>query len=145
MIRPHTRSIALGGLLLLAAVACGGGGGGNSVKATLADFTITLDSSSADAGDVTFTITNDGPSAHEFVVFKTDLAADQLPTTEDENGVPIVDEEGEGVTLVDEMEDIDPNTTADLKVNLAAGSYVVICNLPDHYQQGMHAAVTASS
>jgi uncharacterized cupredoxin-like copper-binding protein len=29
-------------------------------------------------------------------------------------------------------------------VNLDAGSYVFICNLPGHYQQGMHASFTAS-
>jgi hypothetical protein len=44
-----------------------------------------------------------GPEdTHEFVVFKTDLAADALPTASDGS----VDEEGEGVELVDEIEDI---------------------------------------
>ena len=71
---------------------------------------------------------------------QTDLAADQLPT--DDNGD--VDEEGEGVTLVDEIEDIQGGSSESLTVNLDAGSYVLICNLPGHYQQGMHTSFSAS-
>lgn len=114
------------------------------MSATLMDFKITLGSSSDAAGEVTFKIKNDGPSAHEFVVFKTDLAPDQLPTKEDENGIVIVDEEGQGVEAINEVEDIAVGATPELKVNLQAGKYVVICNLPAHYQQGMHAAFTAT-
>lgn len=125
------------------AAACGGSDTG-AVDTTLKDFSITVDPTSAPAGDVTFDITNDGPSQHEFVVFKTDLAADQLPMTEDENGVPIVDEEGEGVEHIDEVEDINADATATLAVTLSAGNYVLICNLPSHYQQGMHTAFTVS-
>jgi uncharacterized cupredoxin-like copper-binding protein len=128
--------------LALAAAACGGGGG---VSATLSDFKIELGSTSAKAGEVTFKIKNNGPSAHEFVVFKTDLAPDQLPTKQDENGIEIVDEEGAGVTAVDEVEDINPGTSHELKVNLQAAKYVVICNLPAHYKQGMHTAFEATA
>ena len=105
---------------------------------TVADFSVTPDPGSAPAGDITFDITNDAEQTHEFVVFKTDLAADQLPT--DENGD--VDEAGEGVEHVDEVEDIEGGSTQSLTVNLDAGSYVLICNLPGHYGQGMHASFT---
>src|SRR6266508_7050837 len=84
--------------MALGAAACGGGGG---IKATLSDFKIDLGSSTAKSGEVTFKIKNDGPSVHELVVFKTDLAPDQLPTKEDENGIVIVDEEGQGVEAID--------------------------------------------
>jgi uncharacterized cupredoxin-like copper-binding protein len=126
--------------LALAAAACGGGGG---VSANLSDFKIELGSTSAKAGEVTFKVKNNGPSVHEFVVFKTDLAPDALPTKEDENGIVIVDEEGQGVEAVDEIEDIAVGSNKELKVNLQAGKYVVICNLPAHYQQGMHSAFEA--
>ena len=85
---------------------------------------------------------NDGPSTHEFVVFKTDLAEDDLPTTK-ENGAVIVDEDGGGLTLIDEVEDIASGDSQDLTVKLDAGKYVLICNLPTHYQLGMHASFTA--
>ncbi len=131
--------------LVLGLSSCGGGG--KSVGATLSNFKIDLDKSSASSGEVTFNIKNDGPSVHEFVVFKTDLAPDQLPTTQ-ENGVTIADEEGSGVEAVDEVEDIASGASADLKVNLQPGNYVLICNIPKdggHYIQGMHTAFTVSS
>ena len=84
-------------------------------------------------------------TAHEFVVFKTDLAPDALPTGEDGS----VDEEGEGVELKDEIEDIAVGDTPTLTLDLDAGSYVFICNIVDdgrrrvsHYQQGMRVAFT---
>ena len=58
----------------------------------------------------------------------------------DDEGV--VDEEGEGLELVDEIEDIEGGSSQSLTVNLDAGSYVLICNLPGHYAQGMHAGFT---
>jgi uncharacterized cupredoxin-like copper-binding protein len=126
-------AVALG----LAAASCGGGGG---VGVTLADYTITLDESSGDAGDLTFDVTNDAEQTHEFVIFQTDLAEDALPTNEDGD----VDEEGEGVTLIDEIEDVEAGSDQSLTVSLDAGSYVFICNLPGHYRQGMHTTFTVS-
>ncbi|MET0799603.1 MAG: sulfocyanin-like copper-binding protein [Actinomycetota bacterium] len=121
---------------LFVAVGCSSDSGG--VGVTEADFSITLDESSAPAGDVTFDIQNDAEQTHEFVVFKTDLAPDALPTNEDGD----VDEEGEGVEHIDEVEDIAGGSSAELAVNLDAGAYVLICNLPGHYAQGMHTEFT---
>jgi uncharacterized cupredoxin-like copper-binding protein len=112
------------------------------VNATEKDFGITLDSSSVSSGKVTFHVTNNGPSTHEFVVFKTDLPEGNLPTKK-ENGAVIVNETGPGVTHVDEVEDVAKGDSKDLTINnLKPGKYVVICNLPTHYQLGMHASLT---
>jgi hypothetical protein len=74
-----------------------------TVDVTVQEFAVIPAESSAPAGDVTFDVTNEGPDdVHEFVVFKTDLAPDALPTVADGS----VDEEGEGVELIDEIEDI---------------------------------------
>ncbi|MFL5768162.1 MAG: sulfocyanin-like copper-binding protein [Actinomycetota bacterium] len=116
------------------------GSASGAVGATEKDFAITLDSSSANAGSVSFDIQNQGPSTHEFVVFKTDLAPDALPTTD--KGT--VDEEAKGLEHIDEVEDIAAGSTQTLTTKLDPGSYVVICNLPGHYQQGMHAPLTVS-
>jgi uncharacterized cupredoxin-like copper-binding protein len=121
-----------------ALTSCSSEGG---IATTEKDFAIELDETSADAGDVTFDIHNDGPSAHEFVVFSTDLPEDDLPTTE-ENGATIVDEEGTGIELVDEVEDIAVDEDAQLTIDLDSGTYVLICNLPSHYEQGMHTTFT---
>ena len=123
--------------IVFAVGSCGGGGG---IGVSLADFTISPDESTASAGELTFDVTNDAEQTHEFVIFKTDLAADALPT--DDEG--LVDESGEGVELVDEIEDIEAGSTQSLTVTLDAANYVFICNLPGHYAQGMHTAFTVS-
>ena len=137
--------LAILGAISLIAAACGGGGDDNKVSVTEKDFSISLDKSSVKTGEITFSVKNEGPSTHEFVIFQTDLAADQLPITNDENGVPIVDEAGEGVTHIDEIEDITSGSTQELKVTLQPGNYVALCNLPAHYQQGMQATFTVTS
>jgi uncharacterized cupredoxin-like copper-binding protein len=111
---------------------------GATVNVTLQEFAVVPDPTSVSAGDVTFHVTNDGPDdIHEFVIFRTDLAPDALPTAEDGT----VDEEGEGLELIDEIEDIPVGESQDLTVPLEAGSYVLICNIAEsgevHYTLGM--------
>jgi uncharacterized cupredoxin-like copper-binding protein len=122
-------------------------GGGTSVEVTLQEFAVLPAAESASAGDVTFNVTNEGPEdVHEFVVFKTDLEPDALPTAPDGS----VDEEGEGVELIDEIEDIAVGDAPTLTVSLDPGSYVFICNIVEdeddetivHYQQGMRTGFT---
>jgi uncharacterized cupredoxin-like copper-binding protein len=122
-------------------------GGGTTVDVTVQEFAVLPATDTAPAGDVTFDVTNEGPEdTHEFVVFKTDLEPDALPTASDGS----VDEEGEGVELVDEIEDIAVGDTPTLTVSLDAGSYVLICNIVEdegdetivHYQQGMRTGFT---
>jgi uncharacterized cupredoxin-like copper-binding protein len=104
------------------------------------DFAIALDASTAASGDTTFTVSNLGPSEHEFVVFKTDLAPTDLPL----NSEGVVDEEGPGVTHVDEIPGIGTGCTSALMLDLDSGKYVFICNLPGHYAAGMTVGFTVS-
>jgi uncharacterized cupredoxin-like copper-binding protein len=135
----------LGAALLigLALPACGGGGG--TVGVTLQEFSVIPAQESVSAGEVTFEVENTGPEdVHEFVVIKTDLAPDALPT--DENGA--VEEEGEGMEVIDEIEDIPVGETQSVTVDLEAGNYALICNIWDeeeqeaHYSVGMRTAFT---
>jgi uncharacterized cupredoxin-like copper-binding protein len=135
------------GLLL---TGCGGdeegtaAGGEGAVDVELADFSIDLPAPDVVAGETTFDIRNVGGTAHEFVVMRTELAADALPT--DDTGS--VEEEGaEGLEVIDEVEDLAPDEDAELTVTLEEGHHVVICNLPGHYGAGMHAdlEVTAAA
>jgi uncharacterized cupredoxin-like copper-binding protein len=96
---------------------------------------------------VTFEITNDGPEdVHEFVVIRTDLDVAELPT--DADGA--VDEAGEGIEVIDEVEDLPVGETQTLTVDLEAGSYALVCNIWDeeegeaHYQMGMRTAFSAT-
>lgn len=126
--------------LLIAALwltACGGGP--TTVGITLESFKIVPTLTSAKAGEVTFTIQNKATDqVHEFVVLKTDLAADQLPLDGEGNAS---EEAGE---VADEVEDIAIGQSTELKVNLQAGHYVLLCNLPGHYKSGMHAEFTVN-
>lgn len=112
------------------------------VDVGLTTYKITMSKTSAKAGDIIFHVHNDATDlTHEFVIFKTDLPEDQLPLTAD----GAVDEEGAGVTHIDEVE-VEPGQASDLTVNLAPGNYVMICNINDnneqHYMHGMHQAFT---
>ena len=130
---------------LLIATACGGSpgtaasgvAGDGTIVTTEKDFGIALEEASTPAGSTTFDITNDGPSTHEFVVFKTDLAEDALPV----DGSTVAEAD---LDLVDEAEDIAPGVSTSLTVDLEPGSYVVICNVEGHYTAGMHAALTVT-
>jgi hypothetical protein len=140
--------VILAAALALVAGACGGDGGGN-VDVTLQEFAVVPDVSEVGAGSVEFSVTNEGPNdPHEFVVFRTDLAADALPTSDDGS----VDEEGEGVELIDEIEEFPVGETQTITLDLEAGSYVFICNLVEeeegelesHYQEGMRVSFTVT-
>lgn len=115
-----------------------------TIDAALTTYAITLDKDSASAGEITFHVHNDATDlTHEFVVFKTDIPADQLPL----NDEGIVDEEAGGTALVfiDEVEDVEPGMSKDLTVTLEAGNYVLICNVDSdemHYQHGMYTPFT---
>jgi uncharacterized cupredoxin-like copper-binding protein len=136
----------LAAVALLGAACSGSDGGGSgsgdassgtSVTGTVQDFSISVDPSSASAGKVTFEVTNDGPSVHEFVILETGLAEDALPVEEG-----LVPEDSPDLTLVGELEDLEPSSTTTLEEDMSAGSFVIICNIAGHYQQGMHAAFT---
>jgi uncharacterized cupredoxin-like copper-binding protein len=138
--RTAARRAGVAALLLLAA-ACGGGGGGKGgVQVTLRDFKIDLAATTVAPGTVRFTARNEGPSIHELEVFS-------VPAGVDPDHLPIeanvADTEGPGLEVVDEVEDIAPSTSVSLTVSLDPGTYILICNLPGHYQQGMHVALTA--
>jgi uncharacterized cupredoxin-like copper-binding protein len=131
-------------MLMSPLVACSGDEG-STVDVTLQEFAVSTSESSVSAGDVTFQANNDGPDdTHEFVIIKTDLDPTELPT--DETGA--VDENGQGMEVVDEIEDIPVGETKSLTTNLDSGSYVLICNIYDedeqesHYQEGMRTGFT---
>jgi uncharacterized cupredoxin-like copper-binding protein len=120
-------------------------GGGTEVDLTLQEFSIIPDTDSVDAGEITFNVENVGPDdVHEFVILKTELEPDALPTVDDGS----VDEEGAGIEVIDEIEDIPVGETQSLTVDLEAGNYVLICNIYDeteneaHYAEGMRTAFT---
>ena len=93
------------------------------------------------SGSVTFTVTNGGTIPREFVVLKTDTSAADIPLGKFEGEPDRINEDTAG-TNVGETGDMQPGTTKTLTIDLAPGHYVFLCNLPGHYQSGMHVDVT---
>ena len=123
----------------------GGSPAAGAVAVTLQEWAVLPEPASAAAGDVTFQVSNTGPEdVHEFVVLKTDLDAGALPT--DDTGAVV--EEGEGIEVIDEIEDIPVGESQDLTVSLEAGKYVLLCNIYSaeeqeaHYEMGMRTNFT---
>jgi uncharacterized cupredoxin-like copper-binding protein len=104
------------------------------------EYAVALDSATIAAGRIRLTAHNAGTIEHEIVAFRTDLAEGDLPLV---NGS--VDEEGAGITHIEpEAEDIPVGGSKSITMNLTAGRYVFLCNVPGHYKLGMHSVLTVS-
>jgi uncharacterized cupredoxin-like copper-binding protein len=86
------------------------------------------------AGETTFRVTNEGAAPHELAILKTDTGAN----------LTVRDGRAEEPGLVDRTAEMAPGSDATLTVTLEPGRYVLICNLPGHYQGGMWADLTVS-
>jgi uncharacterized cupredoxin-like copper-binding protein len=125
----------------------GGAAGGGEVNVVVSEFIVEPDPESVDAGEVTFVVDNQGGEIHEFLVVDA-ASADDLPV--DADGA--FDEAAFGADKVlDEVEDIESGDTAELRLDLDAGTYVLLCNVVDeeetgeiesHFAEGMHATFT---
>ena len=109
---------------------------GTVITVTLRDFEIDVNPGSAPAGDVTFSVMNNGPSDHQLVVLGDNLPnATGLPLTADRTQV---DEAGRGIAASYKIEPFPAGETRELSVpGMPRGRYVLICNIPGHYQMGM--------
>lgn len=105
------------------------------IRADLKEHTITLTSSEVRAGTVTFIVRNRGGSAHDFIVIKTELAPDKLPIDAQAQKAR---EDGR----VGGLEELAPGKGGNVRVDLQPGHYLLICNVPTHYQLGMRTELT---
>ncbi|MCH8850498.1 MAG: hypothetical protein IIC89_06710, partial [Chloroflexi bacterium] len=107
--------------------------GSAEVAVALFEFEVEAAVASVLAGPVYFKITNDGSLSHNFWVIATDLAADALPLA----GEQI--DEGQ-LDVVSSSDAVSVGGETSVNPDLPAGSYVLICNVPGHYEQGMRVA-----
>jgi uncharacterized cupredoxin-like copper-binding protein len=92
------------------------------------------------AGTTNFSITNNGTAPHELLVFKSNLEPAAYPT----DSAGDITEDGPGVTLVSDGENIDPGGSQDRTVDLTPGTYLFVCNIAGHFKQGMFTVVTVA-
>lgn len=107
------------------------------LKVELSEWAVKPAAATVKAGEVTFEVTNKGAAPHELVVVKTDLAPDRLPVS---NGAA---DEKQSAPL-GRTSQMAAGKTEEKTITLAAGKYVLLCNLPAHYGQGMRTALTVN-
>jgi uncharacterized cupredoxin-like copper-binding protein len=112
----------------------------NAVTGSVKEWEVDIDAAGAAAGDVTFTMTNNGSIQHEFLVVKTDIADGKIPLGADNR----FSEEGEGLAVIDEIPEWNIKETKTLTVKLDPGNYQLLCNIEGHYANGMHTAFVVS-
>jgi uncharacterized cupredoxin-like copper-binding protein len=84
-------------------------------------------------GRLEITATNKGKTPHELVLLKTDANPSKLPKRGD--GVSVKKSVGEIPALV-------PGESAAHTFDLKPGKYVMVCNVPGHYDAGMYGTLT---
>jgi len=105
------------------------------VTATLTGSAITLTATSAPAGPVLFQALNSGSTPHRFVVVRTNLEAGALPIKGDRVDLAALE-------VIGAIDSVAPTNTESIRLELTAGRYVLLCDLPGHYAAGMRAAFT---
>jgi uncharacterized cupredoxin-like copper-binding protein len=113
----------------------------NDISGSVKEWVVSVDAHESKAGDVNFTITNEGTITHEFLVVKTDYEPGKIPLGKENR----FDEEAEGITVIDEIPEWNPGETKKLKVTLEPGKYQVLCNIAGHYANGMYAPLIVSN
>lgn len=106
----------------------------STVSESLTEMKFVASASTVAAGKVSFNVRNDGSVAHELVVLKTPIAASKVPTS----SAGRADESAN----IGETGDVAAGAVKKLTLNLKAGHYALICNLPGHYKAGMFADLT---
>jgi uncharacterized cupredoxin-like copper-binding protein len=101
---------------------------------------IRADETSVKAGEVTFDVANWSRSIiHELVVIAVDGPDAPLPYDFTKQVVP-----EDQVKMLGETEELEPNASGSLALNLTPGNYLLVCNIPGHYAAGMALAFTVT-
>ena len=101
---------------------------------------IRTDHESVKAGKIQFDVANLSKSElHEMAVIAVDSLDATLPY--DYNTWRVIEKE---VKMVGETGEMAPDATKKVEFTLAAGSYLLICNLPGHYAAGMFVPLTVT-
>ena len=98
-----------------------------TVRVTIKEWTFTPSVPSVGPGKVTFVVRNAGTMEHEFVVLRSNLPPLRLP---------MEGNQAKEIGMRGEIEEFGPGLTKRLTLTLKRGKYVLLCNLPGHYNKG---------
>ncbi len=126
-----------GGTTAATEAAGDGDGGATTINVSMTEWAVTPSAANASAGEVTFNVSNDGTTPHDFMAIRTDMPADGLPV---EAGQVVTDD----LDVVAETEEFAAGEGGETSAELEAGNYVLICNIAGHYDLGMRTAFTVN-
>lgn len=103
----------------------------SAVKVTLQEWSIAPDATTLAAGKVSFDVQDAGKGDHELGVYKTDKDPSSLSVSKGK-----VDESTLG-QKIGELADFKSGDEKSASFDLTPGTYILICNLTNHYSKGM--------
>jgi uncharacterized cupredoxin-like copper-binding protein len=104
-----------------------------TVKASEVEWGIKTSKKTSHAGKISFAVRNAGKLTHQFIVLRTNLPANKLPL----HGTTVnLKKAGKVLGKIN----LAPGKNGHISLTLKTGHYVLLCNLPAHYQSGQHAA-----
>jgi uncharacterized cupredoxin-like copper-binding protein len=106
----------------------------------LSEFKVSPATTTVAAGTYTLSINNVGTVQHELLIFKTSVPPTQFPL----EGTGIKEDDA-SIDKVSDGDNIDPGKSQARTVDFTQpGTYVLVCNLPGHFKQGMYSVVTVA-
>lgn len=139
---------ALCSLLLVVTTAAGAAAPAQSLAIRLQDLStdrsiahmrIALDQQTIKPGRVTLHAENQSKTLVHEVIIGRDDGAKKLPM--DKEHARVIESR---VRRLGEIADLAPGKSGDLTLNLSPGTYVLFCNQPGHYQDGMFTKLTVA-
>jgi uncharacterized cupredoxin-like copper-binding protein len=115
---------------------------GKTLEIKMGEFFFDPKNASAKAGQTVIAAPNDGTVEHELVLFKTNMNPAKLPT--EANGEVNEEKMDQIAGEAGEVADVEAGKTKSGKFDLTPGKYVMFCNLPGHYAQGMYGTLTVT-
>jgi uncharacterized cupredoxin-like copper-binding protein len=107
---------------------------------TMAMMGVKVDQTTLAAGEVTFEVTNTSKDfVHEMVISPVADTTKPLPYLQDQEKV---DEDTAG--HLGEVAELDPGAKGALTITLTPGTYILYCNIPGHFINGMWTTITVT-
>ena len=111
------------------------------VSVEISEFSVEPTVIQSGPGQTAFFVTNHGSIEHEFLVVRTDVPASDLMVV---NGQVALAQAGTVAGRIG-TEDLQPEASGFLQLDLEPSAYALICNIPGHYEAGMRAGFTLAN